>query len=382
MALYEITKEGLKFIPTSNFHERQIKEREDLQRLLKKNIEVLSSDLLVIAEEFGDWENSYRRIDLLAIDKAANLVVIELKRTIDGGHMELQALRYAAMVSAMTFAQACKAFDGFLKENGMEADAESKILQFLEWEQPDEGQFAQDVRIILASADFSKEITTTVMWLNTRGLDIRCYRMLPHDMEGRTILDIQQIIPLPEAEDFQVKVKEKTQAERNTRLNSERWDLDRILNAIRKNAGEQYCETVRDIFNWISPLVTRIWWSNAKVDGSFIPTLDFNGQNHSFFAIRSIGKVEIYLDIMAKKPPFDDNELLQNFIDRLNAIGAEIPAGRLYPKFSLEVISSPARLQEFKATIEWALSLIRGKTDEDDFAPTGKSKILASLETE
>jgi hypothetical protein len=34
-----------------------------------------------------------------------SLVVVELKRTDDGGHMELQAVRYAAMVSSMTFDQ-------------------------------------------------------------------------------------------------------------------------------------------------------------------------------------------------------------------------------------------------------------------------------------
>ena len=34
----------------------------------------------MIAEEFGEWEDCRRRIDLLGIDKGANLVVIELKR--------------------------------------------------------------------------------------------------------------------------------------------------------------------------------------------------------------------------------------------------------------------------------------------------------------
>lgn len=37
-------------------------------------------------------------------------MVIELKRTDDGGHVELQALRYAAMVSSMTFDEVATAY--------------------------------------------------------------------------------------------------------------------------------------------------------------------------------------------------------------------------------------------------------------------------------
>jgi RecB family endonuclease NucS len=55
----------------------------------------------VITEEFSEWEDSSRRIDLLCLDQKARLVAIEIKRTEDGGHMELQAIRYAAMVSSM-----------------------------------------------------------------------------------------------------------------------------------------------------------------------------------------------------------------------------------------------------------------------------------------
>ncbi len=70
--------------------------------MLRQGIHVLSEDLLVVAEEYGLFEDSRRRVDLLALDRSGTLVVIELKRTDDGGHMELQALRYAAMVSTMT----------------------------------------------------------------------------------------------------------------------------------------------------------------------------------------------------------------------------------------------------------------------------------------
>ena len=103
MPLYELTPDALRKLKESSLVDLKIRERGDLQPLLKGQIEVLEDDLYVVAEEFGDWEDSRRRIDLLAVDKEANLVVIELKRTIDGGHMELQAIRYASMVSAMRF---------------------------------------------------------------------------------------------------------------------------------------------------------------------------------------------------------------------------------------------------------------------------------------
>ena len=102
MAIFEITADRLKKVEETSFGAEGKRERT-LQRLLRSNVEVISPDTLVISEEFGDWQDSRRRIDLLGIDKDANLVVIELKRSEDGGHMELQAIRYAAMVSTMTF---------------------------------------------------------------------------------------------------------------------------------------------------------------------------------------------------------------------------------------------------------------------------------------
>jgi RecB family endonuclease NucS len=94
MPIFEITQESIRKIGETTFGAAGIRERGDLQRLLRTQIEVIAPDTLVVAEEFGEWEDSRRRIDLLGIDRDANLVVIELKRTEDGGHMELQADRH------------------------------------------------------------------------------------------------------------------------------------------------------------------------------------------------------------------------------------------------------------------------------------------------
>ena len=218
MSIFEVTSDSLKALERTDFARQGLRERTDLQPLIRDQIEVLDPDLLVISEEFGDWEESKRRIDLLAVDREANLVVIELKRTESGGHMELQALRYAAMVSTMTFEKAVDYYRDFLQKTGHDADPESNLLEFLEWDKPDEERFAQDVRMILASADFSKELTTAVMWLNQRDLDIRCIRLQPYSDGERVFLDVQQVIPLPEIEEFQVQVREKAQRERQTRI--------------------------------------------------------------------------------------------------------------------------------------------------------------------
>ena len=132
MPIFQFTSTGISRLEETSFGLVGLHERRDLQRLLREHVEVIAPDTLVISEEFGDWEDSRRRIDLLAIDKEARLVVIELKRTEDGGHMELQSIRYASMVSTMTFDQATNVFARYLKQVGKEdQDARATILDFL-----------------------------------------------------------------------------------------------------------------------------------------------------------------------------------------------------------------------------------------------------------
>jgi len=217
MPIHEFTKEEIRSLEKTTFSGMQLQE-SDLQRLLRAKISVIAPDTLVISEEFGNWDESRRRIDLLAVDRDANLVVIEIKRTEDGGHMDLQAIRYASMVSTMTFEQVVAEFGRYLESIGdNKADARARLLDFLKLKESDEDTFAQDVRIILASAEFSRELTTSVLWLIDKGVDIRCVRLQPYAFDDRVFVDAQQIIPLPETDDYRVKVIEKRRKERLAR---------------------------------------------------------------------------------------------------------------------------------------------------------------------
>ncbi|PLX67089.1 MAG: hypothetical protein C0603_10535 [Denitrovibrio sp.] len=106
MAIFRLNEDCFEKIEQTKFSNEGILERQHIQNALKKQISVISPDMLVIAEEFAEWSDSRRRIDLLCIDRDANIVVIELKRNDTGEHMELQAIRYASMVSTLTLKRA------------------------------------------------------------------------------------------------------------------------------------------------------------------------------------------------------------------------------------------------------------------------------------
>jgi hypothetical protein len=225
MPLYRVAKDKLEAVRQTSFIEEKCFERRDLQRLLRADISVIEDDLIVISEEFGDWDESSRRIDLLCLDKQARLVVVEVKRTEDGGHMELQAIRYAAMVSSMTLDQAIAAYTRSLGDQDAEITARREILEFLNPETTEKAELTGEVRIILVSADFSTEITTSVIWLNRHGIDITCVRLKPYRMNDDLLVDVAQIIPLPEAADYEIKVR--AQAQEIKKVRSARQEIFR-----------------------------------------------------------------------------------------------------------------------------------------------------------
>ncbi|GAL03431.1 hypothetical protein JCM19237_6325 [Photobacterium aphoticum] len=217
MSLYNIANKHLTALTPTTFAAEGLQERQDLQEALKGSIHAIAPDCLVIAEEFSDWEDSRRRIDLLAIDKNANLVVIELKRDEIGAHMELQALRYAAMISTMTFDKACEYFQRYLQKAGSEQNAREVLLDFVDLDESSLDDFGNDVRIVLASADFGKELTTSVLWLRDKGIDISCVRLTPYRYKEDVLINAEQIIPVPELEEYQVKFREKRDEQRVSR---------------------------------------------------------------------------------------------------------------------------------------------------------------------
>lgn len=214
MGLYKVQDAQLEEIKTTSFVAESLRERQDLQQWLRDLPDALGERLFIVAEEYGDFEEARRRIDLLALDIEANLVVIELKRTDDGGFLDLQAIRYAAMISTMTFDDAFRAHEAYLHRRGIPGVATERILEFLGVATPDEVAISKVPRIMLVSRDFSLEVTTTVLWLVERGLDIKCLQVTPYRFESKLFIDIRQVLPLEQAVDYQVRIRQKDETAR------------------------------------------------------------------------------------------------------------------------------------------------------------------------
>jgi hypothetical protein len=132
--------------------------------------------------------------------------------------LELQALRYAAMVSTMTFDDLVGHYENYLAAVEPETADEAQA-RLANWLDDGEGTvISRHVRIVLVSAGFDREITTTVLWLtDLYGLDIRCVRLTPYRVGDRLLLDVQQVVPLPEASELTIQLRRKATQERAIR---------------------------------------------------------------------------------------------------------------------------------------------------------------------
>lgn len=211
----DITARNMSVVKPTTFEGQGIQEPRDLRPLLAANLEKLDPDSnwFLLSEEFSGWEGSNRAIDILAVVRdgdEAHLVVIELKRTEDGGHMDLQAIRYAAMVAPFSFEDLVRIHADYLKRLGKPSDgARVALLQHLGAEVEGIISVSNRPRIVLVSWGFSREISATVLWLNSVGMDIRCFAAQPYQIQSSLYLDVEQVIPLRSAQEYEFRLRDK-----------------------------------------------------------------------------------------------------------------------------------------------------------------------------
>jgi len=196
--MYKLDAEGKQLIPLTpkSFGDLGVMERFDIQEWIEKTPSILGQELLMIAKELP--LSSGIRLDLLAIDKQANLVIIELKRGKSGRDVEWQAIKYASYCSNFSPDDIFTHYANCLRSDTDEAQL--RIEEFIDEELDNLNQSQQ---ILLVAREYHPDVVSAVLWLRDYGVEIKCIRLRPYvDNDGDLFIIPDVIIPLPEAEDY------------------------------------------------------------------------------------------------------------------------------------------------------------------------------------
>jgi hypothetical protein len=235
-------------------------ERTHLQEWIAYEPEALGEELLVIQKEFAGFDDTKERLDLLALDKTGALVIIENKLDDSGRDVVWQCLKYASYCSGLTKIAIAEIFQQYLDKHGLGGRAEEIICEFLEKEDFSEVILnpGSQQRLILVAAQFRKEVTSTILWLLKHGLRLQCFKATPFRHAEQVFLTLDQVIPLPEAEEFMIGVAAKEKEEnvtehgQSTRYNLRTDFWHKTLEALEAAKVELYRNVSPSKDHWLN----------------------------------------------------------------------------------------------------------------------------------
>jgi len=280
--MFQINQQTKQAVPLTkvSFSELKLSERHDLQEWIVNNPAILGEDLLVIQKEFAGFSDTNERLDLLALDEQRRLVIIENKLDDSGRDVVWQALKYASYCATLTDTEIYEIFQQYL---GAGISAVDKITEFYDEERENIrlNPTGSDQRIVLVAANFRKEVTSTVLWLRNHGVNITCIKVTPYIDDEKLYLDTEQILPVRDIEDYQIRLTVKKQKE----AISAKEDITR--HSLRRKFWEQALPELRSktgIFMNVSP-TTDQWVTGASGHGGigFTPVILKGGARAELF---------------------------------------------------------------------------------------------------
>ncbi|MDA3886819.1 MAG: DUF4268 domain-containing protein [Candidatus Delongbacteria bacterium] len=256
--MYQINKIQNKItkLKECTFSELKFKEREHLQEWLADNPESLGEELLIIQKEFDGFSDTKERLDLLALDKQGNLVIIENKLDDSGRDVTWQVIKYASYCSSLTKDNISNIYQSYLNKHYENKSAEELLVEFFDGQEYEELtlNLGATQRIIMVAGKFRKEVTSTVLWLMNYNIRMQCFKVTPFALEEKLFLNIEQILPVKDAEEYSISMANKAKEEIKTQD-----DLKSRYN-IRLEFWKKYLQasnSVNDLYGNSSPTKDR-----------------------------------------------------------------------------------------------------------------------------
>lgn len=286
-------------IESVSFSDLGYKEREHLQEWIAKNPDVFGEDLLIIQKEFSGFNETNERLDLLALDRFGNIVVIENKLDDSGKDVAWQVLKYAAYCSQLTNKNIIEIFQQYLDKSDSDQKAEDTIADFMEVNDSDDLQLnvGNTQRIILVAAKFRKEITATVLWLMNYGLRIQCFRVTPYVTASDRYIHFEQIIPIQDIEEYMITMADKAKSEVQARESGQA--RQHLLRAFWQKYIAQ-SNGVHNLYSNVSPSKDQWIWGSTGITNIGLNSV----------VSRNYARVEFYITA----PDRDENKKVFDFL--------------------------------------------------------------------
>ena len=261
-----------------------LRERADLQQWIIADPSLIEPGLLILTEEYDKWATSggdrvRDRLDLLALDSEGHLVVIELKRDGAPDDVHLQAVTYAAMVSRFTEEDLARIHAEFLRRTDPECDAQDALRRIREHcgDELDVALLKQP-RLILVARSFPRQVTSSTVWLNEMGLDIKLVQFRLWDTGAAHVMTTSVLYPVPGLEEFTVvpaRAEKAETAQRAANSTRNRKAVLRILDNGSVKPGQtlrfrSYPESLAwdndDLDRWVTedPRRGRATWTGDR----------------------------------------------------------------------------------------------------------------------
>ena len=113
-------------------------------------------------------------------------------------------------------------------------------------------------RIVLVSEGFSRELTTSVLWLNDNGLDITCIQLQPYRNGKELLVESSQIVPVPGTEELLVQAQGKRSETRESRsAPSQPVSGGEVFEERIRDARPEFQDELKSLYSWAVDLKDR-----------------------------------------------------------------------------------------------------------------------------
>jgi hypothetical protein len=246
-----------------------------LEKWIVENPDLVGEPLLILGHQLAEFEEDKDRLDVLALDRSGEIVLIELKVSEDFRVTDLQALAYAGAYARRSAKDLARTLQRHLQKRA-EAEAQAKaasgpvasagtpdgkaatptvsfddaaaqIVAFIEVDDFSEWQPSQHVRIKLVAPSFPRRVLQTVKWLGDvysvrlEAITVRLFETAPQKYS----LAFERLLPLPAEEDFDMTIREREDRQRVENTTRRPAVLPLLVNEGKITDGQQLWVTQR-----------------------------------------------------------------------------------------------------------------------------------------